>query len=517
MKRWNACSLVIPFFMGAAFAQTPIERIKITDNDLSCPQILEERNSMDRVITEAKAAQSSGQTTATAGQAAGVAAEVAQRTGVFGAIGGLAGQLFGGAATKAAANVAEQSGQKDVAEAAQREKQALARKEQLAQLYLSKGCSQANAGGNAVPAVAAGVAPAPAPAAPVSSAGAANPSSPAAPPASSGAAGVSGIGGVPESDPSMRLPELNAGEWFDGKAGGTFGEKTVNFLPRSKRVAVVGFKVIFVNETSARARVRASYLPGRDTSGASAAMQVNLRGVDDAALQALTDQAYARFVAQLRASGREVLTAADGQWDYKEFQAAPSPFDVAFMQTKGRAFAPKGMPLWSLVGDPWAGTAFDQTNNKALGVVSNKAGAVLAIAPSIVVDFAQMASSGNRSGLVARTAEVGTTLAISVNRLDALLVRAEEIKFGNVAKGDVGWLNLTRPLETDLEFAVLKTAEKDHGSGVAGFLSKAFVGTGKTEFRAAETTNGEYSKAATAVLERATGTLAKLFADNPAK
>lgn len=58
---------------------------------------------------------------------------------------------------------------------------------------------------------------------------------------------------VPESDPAMRLPELKAGEWFDGQACCTFGEKAVNFLPRSKRVAVVGFKVIFVNETFARA------------------------------------------------------------------------------------------------------------------------------------------------------------------------------------------------------------------------------------------------------------------------
>ncbi len=67
------------------------------------------------------------------------------------------------------------------------------------------------------------------------------------------------IAAVPESGSTMRLPELKAGEWFDGKAGGTFGEKTVNFLPRSKRVAIVGFKVVFVNETFSRARVRASY------------------------------------------------------------------------------------------------------------------------------------------------------------------------------------------------------------------------------------------------------------------
>ena len=497
MKSLQTCSLILPLLLGAvqAGAQETIERIKMTDNDLGCQQIVDEQNIMDKMVTEAQAAQSTGQTTAVAGQAAGVAAEVAQRAGLFGALGGLTGQLFGGVAAKSAASVAEQTGQQDAAKSAQRMKQALDRKEHLTQLFLTKGCSASNlaAAPTATPVVAAASV-------------ATLPVAPAATTAISG-----------ESDPAMRLPELNASEWFDGSAGGTFGEKTVNFLPRSKRVAVVGFKIVFVNETFARARVRASYMPGRDTSGASAAMQVNLKGVDDAALQALTDQAYTRFVAQLRAAGREVITPTDGQWDYKEFQGTAGPTNAEFGQAKGRAFSPKDMPVWALVGDPWGGVTFDQTNNKALGAVSNKAGAVLAIAPSIVVDFAQMASSGNRSGLIARSAEVGTTLAISVNRVDTLLVRAEELKFGGVHKGDVGWLNLKRPLETDLEFAVLKVAEKDHGSGVAGFLSKAFVGTGKTAFRTAETSNGEYGKAATAVLERATGTLAKLFADNPAK
>lgn len=500
MQRLKNCLLILLLLLSAfhADAQETIERIKNSDTDLSCQQIADEQNMLDKTVAETNAAKSTGQTTAVAGQATGVAAEVAQRAGVFGAIGGLAGQLFGAAATKATANVAVQSGQKDVAEATQREKQALARKEHLTQLFLAKGCSASHpAAAPAATTVAAATPVATLPVAPVSTAVTA--------------------ASLAETDPAMRLPELNAGEWFDGSAGGTFGEKSVNFLPRSKRVAVVGFKVVFVNETFARARVRASYMPGRDTSGASAAMQVNLKGVDDATLQTLTDQAYARFVAQLRSAGREVITPADGQWDYKEFVGKASPTNAEFGQAKGRVFAPANMPVWALMGDPWAGVTFDQTNIKALGAASLKAGSVLALAPSIVVDFAQMASSGNRSGLLARTAEVGTTLAISVNRLDMLLVRAEELKMGGVSKGDVGWLNLKRPLETDLEFAVLKKVEKDHGTGVAGFLSMAFVGTGKTEFRAAETSNGEYSKAATAVLERATGTLAKLFADYPAK
>lgn len=146
MKGLRTCALIIPLFLGAVHvgAQEAIERIKITDNDLGCQQIVDERNTMDKAIADAKAAQSSGQTTAVAGQAAGVAAEVAQRTGVFGALGGLTGHLFGSMASKAAANVAEQTGQQDAAKTAQREKQALDRKEHLTQLFLAKGCSASN-------------------------------------------------------------------------------------------------------------------------------------------------------------------------------------------------------------------------------------------------------------------------------------------------------------------------------------------------------------------------------------
>lgn len=254
-------------------------------------------------------------------------------------------------------------------------------------------------------------------------------------------------------------------------------------------------------------------MPGRDTAGASAAMQVNLAGVDAATLQALTDQAYARFIAQLRAAGRDVMTIADMKWDYSEFQSVPAPAEVSEGDTKGSTFAPAGMPLWFQAAE-FGGPRLDQTNGRAIATASFKAGAPLTLSTTVVVDFAQMASSGNRSGLVARTAEVGTTLAMSVRRIDTRMTRAEEVRGGGVFKGDDAWLRLTKPLETDLEFAVLKVAEKDHGAGVGGFLSRAFVGTGKTAFRRAETSNGEYSKAATAVLERATGTLAKLFAEN---
>ena len=89
----------------------------------------------------------------------------------------------------------------------------------------------------------------------------------------------------------ITLPDLNPAEGFDGKMGGTFGAKTVTAFAKSNRVAVAGFRVVFVTHNEARAFVRASYLPGRDTGSARAKMEVDLKGVDDATLQAITDQA----------------------------------------------------------------------------------------------------------------------------------------------------------------------------------------------------------------------------------
>ena len=54
----------------------------------------------------------------------------------------------------------------------------------------------------------------------------------------------------------ITLPDLNPAEWFDGKMGGTFGAKTVTAFAKSNRVAVAGFRVVFVTHNEARAFVR---------------------------------------------------------------------------------------------------------------------------------------------------------------------------------------------------------------------------------------------------------------------
>src|SRR5688572_4628849 len=125
-----------------------------------------------------------------------------------------------------------------------------------------------------------------------------------------------------DTAPTISLPDLNPAEWFDGKMGGTFGAKTVTAFAKSNRVAVAGFRVVFVTHNEARAIVRASYMPGRETGAAKAKMEVDLQGVDDATMQAITDKAYALFLDQLKAAGREVVPADELKESYAKFKLA---------------------------------------------------------------------------------------------------------------------------------------------------------------------------------------------------
>lgn len=143
-------------------AQT-IERMRMTDNDLTCQQIYNETVQMDAVITRASqpvamAAPGAPAADPNANVGAQVAGAVAQqaitqgavRSG-FGGLGGfgggsLIGGLLGGAAQQAATSNAQQQAvaQQQAALQAQQgavlAQQAQGRKEHLTTMFLSKGC-----------------------------------------------------------------------------------------------------------------------------------------------------------------------------------------------------------------------------------------------------------------------------------------------------------------------------------------------------------------------------------------
>jgi hypothetical protein len=167
MKTTALFAAVLTLAAVAAHAQS-IERVKMTDNDLSCKQMYLEIGQMDGVIT--RASQPVAVATAPAGSAtpdnsaavgAGVAGAVAQtalaRSGGFGGFGGIGGGLggmFGGIAQQAmnsqaqqqqaAAQAAAQQAQMQAQQNGLMGQQAQARKEHLTSLFLSKGCKMSD-------------------------------------------------------------------------------------------------------------------------------------------------------------------------------------------------------------------------------------------------------------------------------------------------------------------------------------------------------------------------------------
>ncbi len=498
------------FFSPALAQQSPIERIRITDNELTCAQLYAEAGAMDKVTADARAAEGQGNTTATAAQAGNVAAEVAGRTGLFGSLGGLTGALFGQVAAQTAAGVAQQSGQMTAQQAAERGKQAAARKEHVSSLFLNRGCKASDLAYNP-PASAASAAPVHLASAVVSTAA---PGPAVAPPMA-----------------IQSLPDLDPDNFFKGAIGGTFGKNVIEVLPGNKRVAVAGFRVAFITSNTATAQVRGSYMPGRDTSGASSTLIVTLSGVDTATMQALTDRAYADFLAQLRLTGREVLP----QEELKEFLAgvdvSPSapgkPYTKEANSQTAMVFSPTGMPLWFHNGDVvWADKSpFDQKNLRSMAEYSHKLNAIM-VTPLIVVDFARMSSSGNQSGLVASSAETGAALEMRVSAFFSRVTRSEETRGGLVMKGDDAHVSMTRGFVSELKFGAMKeVAAADNRATVGIFnalggamgLANAGGAVRNKKESVAETNNSAYATAALDALTRATGTFAKWFQKYPAK
>lgn len=146
--------------VGAGVQAQTIERVRMTDNDLSCQQIYTESLQMDAVV--ARAAQPVAAVDPNANATAQVAGAVAQAAvvnsaarsgfGGFGNFGGgsLLGGLLGGVAQQAATNNAQQqmANQQVAAQQAQQNgllaQQAQGRKEHLTGMFLSKGCKMAD-------------------------------------------------------------------------------------------------------------------------------------------------------------------------------------------------------------------------------------------------------------------------------------------------------------------------------------------------------------------------------------
>jgi hypothetical protein len=163
------------------------------------------------------------------------------------------------------------------------------------------------------------------------------------------------------------------------------------------RVVVPAFRVGFVQAKGSKA----SASGGLGSSGtASTSANTTLHGVDDAVYQAITDAAYADFIADLKANGYEVLdkNTYEGLPVYQSMAASPSPQKVdssAFGEVL--FYAPKGMKVTFIPGEEGGFSGFkgfdSNSTIKAFPQIGKELKASV-IAASYIVDYVNTESSG---------------------------------------------------------------------------------------------------------------------------
>ena len=192
-------------------------------------------------------------------------------------------------------------------------------------------------------------------------------------------------------------------------------------LDEYEKIGVPTFKMAFAIQSDVSASVAGgSTLGGGSTSGARASMTTHLTGVQLAEMQEMTDAAYAKFMEELKKSGREIipLETIKAHEAYKDIDftkvEATKPYTISQFGRTYIVLTPKGMSLFFRAGEPLSDQILGIGNQKAVGSIGYGLKAVM-VAPTITIDFAATTSSKSGSSLIGRSSvEVNTTPELSI-------------------------------------------------------------------------------------------------------
>ncbi len=205
---------------------------------------------------------------------------------------------------------------------------------------------------------------------------------------------------------------------------------------------------------------------------------------------------------------------------FSGLQVTPSTVDKPFSKDVNaqsvQLFSPTGMPLWfTHLEKAWGDRGFLDLNNwKRLGEYSKKLNAIV-VTPLIVVNFVTMQSSGNQSGLMARTAKADAVPGMNVRFFSSIYN----------SPSDEGGVQMTKGVDSEINFGSMNEVAADDNKVVKGIfdvlgkaagLANAGGANNASSTRVMQTTNADYRNAAQDVLGKATGTFAKLFQKYPA-
>jgi hypothetical protein len=410
----SSIALLLGSSIGITSAQT-IDRVRASDQTLDCSGITQESKPLDSQIA-AGDANNGAVTRSAAGAAAGVGGQIGGS--LLGGLFGPLGSVIGGATSNAAARQATESSMAPDAAARQRAGEAAARKDFLTRLAVAKGCKgddPSYVGKTLTPEEFEQV-------------------------AGTLAAGK-GLAKVTPFTLATITPVLSENvtpypmtDLFDGK------------LPlKGKRFYIAEFRVLFDVGGEVSASTRACYLPGRDYGATSMRVTYTVPNVDIAAFQAITDKAYADFLARIAAAGVKLEDAdtfvRENGAVYETTEQPSRPGAPVMLEKNGRKYlvtAPAGMKLHSRgfagLGAGNIGKRIDFTKNNLEG-----------LSITMAVNVAALESSGSGSSIFRRGSSADAKESMSVTQgPDALVVQTHANSQG---------VRMTKPVQMEGSFA----------------------------------------------------------------
>ncbi len=264
-----------------------------------------------------------------------------------------------------------------------------------------------------------------------------------------------------------------------------------------RRIAVPVFRVAFVIQTKASAHSSAAL--SKEYGGISTSMTVTLGGIEQSLMQRITDEAYQDYLTRLRDSGFDVVPFEEMQKTkgYKQIKFHDGLYSKNANGTTYVVLTPTGMPLFWEFGNPLgnAGFGMGQPFNRISTATKS-----LVVFPTLVVNFAEMSSSGR--SMLATKAEVGAEMGITLSKLTGQTMRIGDPVVSTAVKF-LANPRLKEPLSIAGDFGVMVDGGSSDDRALVGLVSRGLgtaLSSRVSESKVVEAVPASYAKLVTTVL-----------------
>lgn len=273
------------------------------------------------------------------------------------------------------------------------------------------------------------------------------------------------------------LPVIESADVFKGTAG-----------LKGKRFYVSEYRVLFETGGSVSANSRPAYFGGTNYGGTNVRVDYKVPDLDLSVLQAVTDRAYADFVARLEAGGakpepadafiRELGAVYEANVEAsKPGAAVTEEIDLGFGKRRYLVFSPTGMKLNAR---GITGLGMGNIGNRINFVKLN----VDAISVGMTVNLAAQETSGSGSSLFRRGSSANASAAMEVTSASSFPAL--------LGHGGGGAISFGKPLAVPGQFATLREtggydSKKDVAAQGVQMLGR-FLGVASNQIKQVELT-----------------------------